>query len=172
MHRDFLQGDLPYEGFFKKVIEEQLNIDLAGVTKFDIKGSSFVIFRKGKSKREVAVDFLNQFAFSPCRLCLDYTAELADISIRSIGSPNGRSTMLLRSSIDREAFTQAKQSQELDIVPLEEVKPGIKAVKRASARKKNPLKKKLNEGGEKENPCPHGFGSKNRLRVTPWRWNQ
>lgn len=150
----FCKEAYPYEGFFKKVIEEQLNIDLAEVDKFDIKRGNFIIYRKGKPKREIAVDALNQFAFLPCRVCSDYTAELADIAIGSAGSPDGRSTVIIRSPIGRKAFTQVRRSQALDIVPLEEVKPGIKAVKRASAKKKKSSRDEIERRKRAGEPLP------------------
>lgn len=150
----FCGGAYSYEDFFEKIIQEELKIDLAEVTKFDIKGSNFIIYRRGKPKREISLDFLSQFSFPACRVCSDYTAELADISIGSVGSPGGRSTVIIRTPAGQEAFNQARRDQEMNIVPLEEVRPGIEAVRRASMRKKRSSRREVERRGREGEPVP------------------
>ena len=159
----FCGGSYPYEEFFRKVIQGELNIDLAEVTKFDIKGRNFIIYQREKPKREISLNSLKQFVFPPCRVCSDYTAELADVSIGSTGSPSGWSTVILRSPVGQRAFNRARQSQELDIIPLEEVKPGIEAVKRASVKKRRSSRKEIERRKREGVPLPSWFRRKEIL---------
>lgn len=142
-----------YEVFFKKVIERQLGIDLAEVTKFDVK-REFIIYRKGKPKRRLALDALRRFTYQPCRVCLDFAAELADISVGGVGSPAGRSTVLIRTPVGKEAFVQARREHKLEVTPLEEVRPGIKAVKKLSAKKKRASREEINHRRKRDEPLP------------------
>ena len=126
---------LPYEAFFKKVVEDQLGIKLADVEKFDIKHGRFAIYCKGKPKRELDVDSLRQFVDTPCKLCFDFASDLADISVGAVGSPLSYSTVLTRTPIGEEAFELVKSAGVLDVTPLTDVKPGIDLVKRLSLKK-------------------------------------
>ena len=126
---------LPYEAFFKKVVEGQLGIKLADVAKFDIKHGKFAIYCKGKPKRELDVGALRQFVDTPCKLCFDFASDLADISVGAVGSQLGYSTVLTRTPVGEEAFEFIKSARALDVQPLKDVKPGIEVVKRLSLKK-------------------------------------
>jgi coenzyme F420 hydrogenase subunit beta len=126
---------LPYEAFFKKIVEGQLGIKLADVAKFDIKQGKFAVYCKGKPKRELDVGALRQFVDTPCKLCFDFASDLADISVGAVGSPLGCSTVLTRTEIGEEAFELAKSAGAFDVQTLEDVKPSIELVKRLSLRK-------------------------------------
>ncbi len=144
----------PYEEFYKRIVEDELNIGLGEVAKFDISKGNFIIYRKSKPKREIAVESLGKYACEHCRVCLDFAAELADISIGSVGSPGGRTTVLLRTEVGKEAFTQARRGQHLHAVPLKSVKPGIGLVKKLSAKKKRISMAEINRRRKKGQPLP------------------
>ena len=139
----FCMRTFSYDGFFKDIIEKQLDMNLAEIDKFDIKHGRLIIYRKGKPKRELVLDALARFTCQPCKLCGDFAAELADISIGAVGSPLSHSTVLLRTPIGLEAFERASESKELDVKPLDIVKPGIEAVRRLSMRKKDTTIKEI-----------------------------
>ncbi len=132
----FCMESFPYEGFFKRVIEGKLNIKLAEVVKFDIKRGRFLIYRRGKPKRELALNALEKVVDTPCKLCDDFAAELSDISVGAVGSPLGRSTVLLRTRVGAEAFEFAERTRTFDVRKIETVKPGIGLVERLSVSKK------------------------------------
>lgn len=139
----FCVEGLPYEAFFKKVVEKQLGINLADVVKFDIKQGKFAIYRRGKPKYELGVDSLRQFVDTPCKLCLDFASDLADISVGTVGSPLGCSTVITRTPVGEEAFEIVKSEGVLDVQPLLQVKPGIELAKRLSVRKKQDMLREI-----------------------------
>lgn len=144
----------PYEQFFKRVIEGQLDINLAEAVKFDIKGGRFRIYRRGKPRRELAVNALEQFVDVPCRICPDFAAELADISVGAAGSPLARSTVLLRTKVGVEALELAERMRALNARPIEEVKPGLEAVRRLSMSKKRAAKEEIGRRRRLGKPLP------------------
>ncbi|MEM2907831.1 MAG: Coenzyme F420 hydrogenase/dehydrogenase, beta subunit C-terminal domain [Candidatus Hadarchaeales archaeon] len=150
----FCMRAFPYEGFFKRVIEGQLEVKLEEVSKFDIKRGRFIIYRKGKPKRELALDALEQFVDAPCRLCSDFASELADISVGAVGSPPNRSTMLLRTSRAFEALDAVGRGKALELRPLEEVEPGPDAVKRAAMGKKKDVNNEIDRRRRLGKPLP------------------
>lgn len=125
-----------YEKFFRGVIEKQLRIPLSEVVKFDIKRGRFIIYLRQKPKRELELKTVDRYNCSPCKVCFDYAAELADISVGSIGSPFGQSTVLIRTQAGTEAFDVARKFRGFDVLELEKVKPGIKAIGKFSRQKK------------------------------------
>jgi coenzyme F420 hydrogenase subunit beta len=143
-----------YERFFKRVVEEQLDIKLTEVAKFDIKGGRLLIYRRGKPRRELAVDAIEQFVDVPCKLCLDFTAELADISIGAAGSPLGYSTVLLRTQVGTEALEIAEGMGTFNARPMEEVKPGIEALMRRTMWKKKVAKEEIERRRKSGGPLP------------------
>jgi coenzyme F420 hydrogenase subunit beta len=150
----FCAKAFPYERFFKNVIEGQLNIKLAEVAKFDIKKGRFLIYRRRKPRRELALDALEQFMDVPCKLCPDFAAELADISIGAVGSPLDRSTVLLRTRVGVEAFELAERAKAFDVREIEAVKPGIKVVKRLSTSKKRAAREEIERRRKLGKPLP------------------
>jgi len=150
----FCTRAFPYEQFFKRVIEEQLDNKLTEVSKFDIKGGRFLIYRRGKPRRELALDALDQFVDVPCRICPDFSAELADISVGATGSPLARSTVLQRTRVGVEASEIAEEMRAFDARPIEEVKPGLEAVRRLSILKKRAAKEEIERRRKLEKPLP------------------
>ncbi len=125
-----------YESLFRGVIERQLRTPLSEVVKFDIKRGRFIIYRRRKPRRELALEAVKRYACSPCKVCFDYAAELADISVGAVGSPLGRSTVLIRTQVGSEAFDIARRFRELEVLELEKVKPGINVIGKVSREKK------------------------------------
>ena len=125
-----------YEKFYRGVIQNQLRTPLTEVVKFDSKRGRFIIYRRHKPRRELALEAVRRYVCSPCKVCMDFAAELADISVGSEGSPLGRSTVLIRTQTGSEAFGIAQRFRELDVIELEKVKPGIEAIRKASKEKK------------------------------------
>lgn len=144
----------PYEKFFRGIVEGQLHVKLKDVSKFDIKGGSFLIYRKGKPRRELALDALEQFADVPCRLCSDFASELADISVGAVGSPLAHSTALLRTQVGADASRIAEDMKAIIMRPIEEVKPGIEAIMRLSKSKKRGAKEEMRRRQGSNKPLP------------------
>ncbi|WP_455644856.1 Coenzyme F420 hydrogenase/dehydrogenase, beta subunit C-terminal domain [Methanosphaera sp.] len=81
-----------------RVLEEN-NIDINDVTKFDVKGPNFVVTT---SADEVKIKIKELKASSGCKMCRDFDAELADVSIGDKGSPDGTSTIIIRTDKGRD----------------------------------------------------------------------
>lgn len=132
----FCEHAFEYEKFFRGIIQTQLRTPLPEVVKFDIKRGRFIIYRRHKPRRELALEAVQRYVCQPCKVCMDFAAELADISVGSDGSPIGRSTVLIRTQTGSEAFDIARRFRELDVLELENVKPGIEAIRKTSKEKK------------------------------------
>lgn len=150
----FCGGVFEYEGFFRKIVDRQLRTPLAEVAKFDIGEGRFKIYRRRKPKRELALAAVKRYLNLPCKVCPDFTAEVADISVGSAGSPAGRSTVLLRTHVGTEAFDVARKFKKFSAVDLDKVKPGIEEVRREAKAKKSAAAKELETLRKQKKPLP------------------
>jgi coenzyme F420 hydrogenase subunit beta len=79
---------------------ETKDIELDKVSKMDFSGGKFRIFYKeGEDHKEFAtfsISSLHEAIESSCKICDDFTAEFADISIGSVGAPDGYNMILAR----------------------------------------------------------------------------
>ena len=72
----------------------------------------------------------------PCKYCIDYTAELADISIGAIGSPDGWNTVFVRTEIGERLIESARKANVIDASPLEATAPSMAPLVKLAAKKK------------------------------------
>lgn len=88
----------------------------------------------GNSNTTIPVSDLKNSVPHHCRFCADHTSELADISIGSEGSPEGWSTVVIRTEKGEEIFAKLESSLEVITasIPINE----IKQLKAASGRKR------------------------------------
>jgi len=133
----FCGGVLGYSKFKTDIVDKQLRTPLTEVTKFDIKDNKFLIYPRDKPKQELALSVVKQHMDLSCKLCQDFTAELADISVGAAGSPAGRSTVLIRTPVGSDTFDTALKFRKFNAVELEKVKPGIEGVKQDARAKKS-----------------------------------
>jgi coenzyme F420 hydrogenase subunit beta len=70
-----------------------------------------------------------------CHVCLDYVANLADVSTGSVGSPDGWSTVFVRSKKGDDIWSKAMAAGCFETKPIEQVKPGLELVSKLANEK-------------------------------------
>ncbi|MCW3976092.1 MAG: Coenzyme F420 hydrogenase/dehydrogenase, beta subunit C-terminal domain [Candidatus Bathyarchaeota archaeon] len=116
---------------------ERNDVDIRNVKKFDITRGKFLVNGKdGENLMDVPIKEMKSLARGSCHYCKDYTAEYADISVGSVGSPDGRSTVIIRSKRGSRAFKRLNKERNIECIPMEKVKPGIDLIIKLSHRKK------------------------------------
>jgi coenzyme F420-reducing hydrogenase beta subunit/Na+-translocating ferredoxin:NAD+ oxidoreductase RnfD subunit len=91
---------------YKKLKEETarlLDVDLDRAEKTQIHKGKYIVRVDGKD-HSVKVEELNNAVEPRCFFCPDFTAEYSDISVGSVGSDEGYSTVILRSDIGKKLF--------------------------------------------------------------------
>jgi coenzyme F420 hydrogenase subunit beta len=87
------------------LVEARLGRPLAGVERFDIKRGRLLVRAAGMDEpAEWRMKDVHEIVWPICLACRDLTAELADLSIGSIGSAEGANTLIVRSERGRAAI--------------------------------------------------------------------
>jgi len=111
-------------------------VDPAKVEKFEIRNGMFIARRKGDAPFEIKIKKLKELSRPCCKICQDYTSELADVSIGNVGSPSGWSTVLVRTEKGEKALRHAEKRGMVEIKPLSDYQPGMSLVDKLSSLKK------------------------------------
>jgi coenzyme F420 hydrogenase subunit beta len=112
------------------------NIDLSKVSRFAIKKGKFRVTIEGQEVLTVPIKELDQFVRSSCKVCEDFTAEFADISVGGIGCAEGWCTVIAHTSCGQEFLTEAEKNGWIELKPIDSGKHGMEQVLRQSASKK------------------------------------
>lgn len=116
----------------KEEIKTLLGVDLDKAQKTQIRQGKFTAFVDGK-KYSCKVKDLDGAREKTCSYCDDFTAQFADISVGSVGSKKGYSTVIVRSKVGEELLKNLVAAKET--VDREEV-VRLSKFKRERAKKK------------------------------------
>jgi coenzyme F420-reducing hydrogenase beta subunit/ferredoxin len=123
-----------FEAFdYDKLKEETkrlLDVDLDKAEKTQIHKGKYIVQVDGK-EYSCKVRDLNKAIENGCAYCDDFTARLADISVGSVGSPDGYSTVIVRSDVGKRLLEKLDLAKE-DIDTEEVSKLSILKKKRAT----------------------------------------
>jgi coenzyme F420 hydrogenase subunit beta len=130
----FCMETFDYEKLMAYLREQ--GVDPEKVSKFEIRSGKFIARMGEDAPFDVKIRKLKELSRPCCRVCLDYTSELADLSVGNIGSPEGWSTVLVRSEKGKAALDAAEKAGLIDVKPLSDYQPGMSLVDRLSDMKK------------------------------------
>ena len=133
----FCSGNFTIGKGERKRLAEQFGFRWENIKHINIKDELMIHLNDGKIKCIPLdeIDFMKRYA---CRYCSDYSSEYADISFGGIGAEEGWTTVVIRSSLGRAIFADAR-GQTLDVFNHKE-KPGLR--KRALEKIKDASEKK------------------------------
>lgn len=102
-----------YYDLLKRLVSEVLGIELGDADKLDVKRGKFIVHIGGQQKA-CAVSELEPGVRVSCLFCTDFTARLADISVGSVGSPDGYSTVIIRSEKGERLFGLLSEIEKIE----------------------------------------------------------
>ncbi|MFW9877438.1 MAG: Coenzyme F420 hydrogenase/dehydrogenase, beta subunit C-terminal domain [Candidatus Thorarchaeota archaeon] len=133
----FCMESFPYEGVLN-LIKDQFDKDFNKVKKMDISGGKFIIYLDSGEDFRVPLKDVKSYARHNCHFCEDLTADYADISVGSIGSPSGWSTVITRNKKGDKIYKDAIKAGLIESKSLKGVKPGQLLLERiAGTKRKN-----------------------------------
>ena len=102
-----------------KEILEKYGINIKDVEKFDIKKGKLLVYTN-RDKKEI--DLIEFEVSSGCKICRDFDAELADVSVGCVGSPEGYSTIIIRTEKGDEIKNAIKLKEGVNLEVIEKLK--------------------------------------------------
>ncbi len=148
----FCMESFPYDNILK-IVEEDLGLDISEVSKFE-KGEDNLLVHTAAGSESVPLDKLKDYMNSFCNVCLDYSAELADISVGNAGVPAGRNSVITRTEVGEESYRRVVDADRLESSPLSDVDPGIALIEKLSNEKRKERKEEIERRIEEGEPVP------------------
>jgi len=92
----FCMENFDYDELMGGLVKGRFGLDPKDVSRFEIKKGMFRVIDKAGKAHEVKIEETDEFTFKGCGPCFDFASELADVSVGSVGSGDGWSTVLTR----------------------------------------------------------------------------
>ena len=102
----FCMENFEYELLFPHLVEGKFGLKAEEVDKFEVQKGMFRVL-SGDKVKEVPLEETDEYAWKGCGPCFDFAAELADVSIGSVGSKAGWSTVLTRTDLGAKVYDAA-----------------------------------------------------------------
>jgi len=102
----FCMENFEYERLFPNLVQGSFGIKPEDVDKFEIQKGMFRVL-SGDKVKEVPLEETDDYVWKGCGPCFDFAAELADVSVGSVGSKAGWSTVLTRTDVGAKVYESA-----------------------------------------------------------------
>jgi len=130
----FCMENFPYQSILQ-LVEDHCAMKLESVKKMEIGKGKFWVYGKRGQIVQLPLKVTHKYEQQGCKVCLDYVANLGDISTGSVGSPDGWSTVMVRSKIGDSVWGKAMAAGCFETQPIEKVKPGLELVTKLANEK-------------------------------------
>ncbi|MDR0900655.1 MAG: coenzyme F420 hydrogenase subunit beta [Methanobrevibacter sp.] len=134
-------------------VDEKMNSSLESVEKMDIGMGKFIVNTQD-DELNIPLKETHGYEQAGCNVCKDYTAELADVSTGSVGSPAGWSTVLTRTDTGASIFKDAVDAGIIETKSMDDVKPGLGLLEKLSTSKKDKSQKEIDKRRDMGLPVP------------------
>jgi len=153
----FCMENFPYESL-RTFISEKAGVDFDLVEKMDIGKGKFWIHTQGQVLT-IPLKETHGYEQNGCKVCLDYVCELADVSTGSVGSPDGWSSVFVRTDGGDTIFKQAVEAGAIETKAINEGKFGLEMLTKLSTQKKEKAMKVIDERKAMGLPVPYKSSS-------------
>ncbi len=122
----FCTETFDYASLVTGKLKREKKIDPAQVKKLDVKGKLDILLQDGTTS-SLSMAELESCVRKGCYICTDLTSVYADISAGSVGSPDGSTTLVIRTPAGKNLVESAVQNRKLtitggvDIVAIEKL---------------------------------------------------
>jgi coenzyme F420 hydrogenase subunit beta len=148
----FCMESFSYDSIVK--IAEQLGTTIENAKKMNINSGKFFIRTKDGEVLQAPVKEVTALARKECHYCYDLTSESADVSVGSIGSPEGWSSVIVRTPAGKELFEGALEAGLLEAQKLGEIEPGLPMLVKIAGIKSGGCEKRSLAASEKGHVVP------------------
>ncbi|MFQ5887311.1 MAG: Coenzyme F420 hydrogenase/dehydrogenase, beta subunit C-terminal domain [Candidatus Hydrothermarchaeales archaeon] len=120
----------------RALVEDDYGVKLEDIKKFDIKRNRLIGYKKDGSSVEIPLPKSKPYVRINCQVCLDFSSEMADISVGAVGTPMGWSAVVVRTKAGADLLDGAEKAGVVEVKPIEEMKPGIGLIKKLCREKR------------------------------------
>jgi coenzyme F420 hydrogenase subunit beta len=140
----FCMENFPYQSIVQ-LAEDHAAMKLESVNKMEIGKGKFTFTGERGQVVQLPLKVTHKYEQPGCHVCLDYVANLADISTGSVGSPDGWSTVFVRSKKGDDVWAKAMAAGCFETKPIDQVKPGLELVSKLAIEKITKNQKTVDE---------------------------
>ncbi|MDI6718708.1 MAG: coenzyme F420 hydrogenase subunit beta [Methanomicrobiales archaeon] len=130
----FCMENFPYQSLVQ-LVEDHTNQKMEAVKKMEIGKGKFSVYTERGALAQIPLKVTHKYEQPGCHVCLDYVANLGDISTGSVGSPDGWSTVFVRSKQGESVWSKAVAAGWFETKPMDQVKPGLDLVNKLATEK-------------------------------------
>lgn len=136
----FCMENFPYQGL-EAIVEDHCNVKMESAKKMDIGKGKFSVYTERGAVSQIPLKATHKYEQPGCHVCLDYVANLADVSTGSVGSPDGWSTVFVRTKNGETVWSKAIDAGYFETKDIASVKPGLDLVTKLATDKIDKNKK-------------------------------
>lgn len=125
-----------HEKIVDEFIQKTHGVDPSRVTRTVVKHARFRVYVGSECVIDVPVKEANEYMSAPCNYCIDYTAELADISVGGIGSRDRWNTVIVRTEMGEKLLHNAVSANAIEANPISNSSPELAPLLKLAAKKK------------------------------------
>jgi coenzyme F420 hydrogenase subunit beta len=130
----FCMENFPYQSI-EAIVEDHCNVKLESVTKMDIGKGKFWAYTERGAVAQIPLKVTHKYEQPGCHVCLDYVSNLADVSTGSVGTPDGWSTVFVRTKKGEDVWNKAITAGCFETQDIASVKPGLELVTKLATEK-------------------------------------
>lgn len=130
----FCMVNFPYASI-QALVEDHAGQSLSSVKKMRVKKGKFRVYTERGNVATVPLEATHKYEQPGCHVCLDFVSNLGDISTGYVGSPDGWSTVFVRTKVGNDVWSKAVAAGMIETKPIEEVKPGLEFVMKLAKEK-------------------------------------
>jgi len=140
----FCMENFPYQSMVQ-IVEDHAGQKLESVKKMEIGKGKFTVYTERGAVVPLPLKITHKYEQPGCHVCLDYVANLADVSSGSVGSPDGWSTVFVRTKKGEDVWTKALAAGCFETKAMDQVKPGLELTTKLATEKITKNQKTLDE---------------------------
>ncbi len=130
----FCMENFPYQSIVQ-LAEDHAAMSLESVKKMEIGKGKFTFMSERGAVVPLPLKVTHKYEQPGCHVCLDYVANLADVSCGSVGSPDGWSTVFVRSKKGDDIWAKSVAAGCFETKAIDSVKPGLELVTKLANEK-------------------------------------
>lgn len=108
----FCMENFTFDSKAVAALEKKLGVKIGDIAKLNIKDDVILTTADGQV-HHVPFDAVDEIARPACMACPDFANDFADISVGGLGSPDGYTTTVIRTSLGQKLYNGAKQDRVL-----------------------------------------------------------